>query len=115
MLGLLTAVIVATPGIGDMAWTFSVLAAVCLGLLALEYAYRRFTGLSTNRIPGPRTLGILIGMGALVLLLVSVSGWLTGAGHSVWVVAPATVGFLTMFPGGLLYDRIYGTELLRGL
>jgi hypothetical protein len=114
-LGLLTAGIIATPVIGDMAWTFSALAAACLGLLTLEHAYRRRTGLSTNRVPGPRTLGILIGMGALVLLLVSVSGWLTSAGQSVWVVAPAAVGFLTMFPGGLLYDRAYGTELVRGI
>jgi len=93
----------------------TLIAGACVAIVFLEYAYRKKTGLSTNRIPGPRTLLILIGMGVIVLVMLAVSAQLAVVGQQPWVVATASIGFLTMFPGGLLYDRIYGSELRRGI
>ncbi|WP_160141081.1 hypothetical protein [Cryobacterium shii] len=50
-----------------------------------------------------------------MLVMLFVSALLTVAGQHAWIVATATFGFLTMFPSGLFYDRIYGAELRRGL
>lgn len=87
----------------------------CLALILIEYAFTKKTGLSTNRVPGPRTLLLLIGMGVLVLVMLAVTAMLATIDEHSWVVATASVGFLIMFPGGLLYDRVYGAELQRGI
>lgn len=84
-------------------------------LVFIEYAFTKKAGLSTNRVPGPRTLLLLIGMGLLVLVMLSVTALLTTIGQQGWVAATASIGFLTMFPGGLLYDRVYSSELQRGI
>ena len=115
ILGLSTAGIVASPVIADPVWMLILIAGACAVVVALEYAYKKQTGLSTNRVPGPRSLLILIGMGAVVLAMLSASSLVTTIDQPAWVIATAAIGFLTMFPGGLLYDRIYAAELQRGL
>jgi len=115
VLGLVTAAIVGSPAINSPVWRATVIAGACAVIVFLEYAYRKSTGLSTNRIPGPRSLLILIGAGVLVLVMLFVSALLTTVGQHAWIVVTAAIGFLTMFPGGLFYDRIYGAELRRGL
>jgi len=115
ILGLSTAGIVASPVIADPVWMLILIAGACAVAVALEYAYKKQTGLSTNRVPGPRSLLILIGMGAVVLAMLAASSLATTIDQPAWVIATAAIGFLTMFPGGLLYDRIYAAELQRGL
>lgn len=115
VLGIVTAAIVSSPAINNPGLRATVIASACAVFVFLEYAYKKSTGLSTNRIPGPRSLLILIGMGVLVLVMFFVSALLATAGQHSWIVATAAIGFLTMFPGGLFYDRIYGAELRRGL
>ena len=115
ILALVTAWFVAAPGIGNVFWMFASFSGASLLLVLLERAYKRETGLSTNRVPGPRSWLVLIGMGVVVLTMIFVTGLLTLTGHQPWIAATAAVGFLTMYPGGLLYDRVYGAELQRGL
>ena len=115
VLGIVTAAIVSSPAINNPGWMASVIAGACAVIVFLEYAYRKSTGFSTNRIPGPRSLLVLIGIGVLVLVMLFVSALFTVVGQQAWIVATAAIGFLTMFPGGLFYDRIYGAELRRGL
>lgn len=117
MLGIVTAVIVSSPAINNPGLRATVIASAsaCAVFVFMEYAYKKSTGLSTNRIPGPRSLLVLIGIGVLVLVMLLVSALLTVAGQHAWILATAAIGFLTMFPGGLFYDRIYGAELRRGL
>ena len=115
VLGIVTAVIVSSPAINDQGLRAAVIAGACAVFVFMEYAYKKSTGLSTNRIPGPRSLLVLIGMAVLVAGMLFVSALLATAGQQAWIVATAAIGFLTIFPGGLLYDRIYGAELRRGL
>lgn len=115
VLGIVTAVIVSSPAINNPGLRAIVIASACVVFVFLEYAYKKSTGLSTNRVPGPRSLLILIGMGVLVLVMLFVSALLATAGQHAWIVATAAVSFVTIFPGGLFYDRIYGAELRRGL
>ena len=115
VLGLVTAAIVGSPAVSSPVWRATVIAGACAVIVFLEYAYRKSTGLSTNRIPGPRSLLVLIGIGALVLVMLFVSALFTVVGQQAWIVATAAIGFLTTFPGGLFYDRVYGAELRRGL
>jgi len=115
VLGIVTAAIVSSPAINGPGLRATVIIAACAVFVFMEYAYKKSTGLSTNRIPGPRSLLVLIGMAVLVAGMLFVSALLATAGQQVWVVATAAGGFLTIFPGGLFYDWIYGAELRRGL
>lgn len=110
-----TAAIVGARAIPEDVWMFALIALACAALVSLEFGYRKATGLSTNRVPGPRSLLVLIGMGITVVAMLSITGWLVASGQQSWVVVTTSIGLLTMFPGGLLYDRVYGLELSRGI
>lgn len=115
VLAFITAVIIGSPAVDNPAWTAILITGACVALVFIEVAFTKKTGLSTNRVPGPRTLLLLIGMGVLVLVMLAVTAMLAAIDQQTWVVATAAIGFLTMFPGGLLYDRVYGSELQRGI
>ncbi|HJF14799.1 MAG TPA: hypothetical protein K8V32_08355 [Enteractinococcus helveticum] len=115
VLAIITAVIVGSPAVGNPVWTALLIAGACAALVFIEYGFTKQTGLSTNRVPGPRTLMLLIGMGVLVLAMLALTAVLVTVGQSAWAVATTAIGFLTMFPGGLFYDRVYGRELKRGI
>lgn len=110
-----TAAIVGARAIPDAVWMFALIGLACAAIAFLELGYRRATGLSTNRIPGPLSLLVLIGMGVTVVAMLTVTGWLAASGQQSWVVVTVSISFLTMYPGGLLYDRVYGLELSRGI
>ena len=115
MLAIITAVIVGSPAVGSPVWTALLIAGACVAIVFIEYEFTKKTGLSTNRVPGPRTLVLLIGMCILVLAMLALTAVLVAVGQSAWVIATTAIGFLTLYPGGLLYDRVYGGELKRGI
>lgn len=115
VLALVTAWFVAAPGFGNVFWMFVSFAVASLLLVLLDRAYRSATGLSTNRVPGPRSWLVLIGMGVVVVPMVMASGLLVLLDQQHWIALTAAIGFLVMYPGGLLYDRVYAMELQRGL
>ncbi|WP_157485733.1 MULTISPECIES: hypothetical protein [unclassified Frigoribacterium] len=113
-LALFTAAIPLAPLAGGV-WVFVVIAFACLGLVGLERAFVLATGISTNRVPGPRSLIVLVVMGIVVLTMVFVSGLAVNADSTAWALTAGAVSFLVMFPGGYVYDHFYGQELRRGV
>jgi len=114
VLALVTAAITLAPLAGGV-WVFVLIAFACLAIIGIERAFVVATGISTNRVPGPRSLMVLVAMGVVVLAMLLVAVIATNLGQSVWAVVAGAVSFLTMFPGGLVYDHFYGQELRRGL
>lgn len=110
---LCVAVLVGSPlaGVGWM----SVWAAVAvLGLLGVERAVRRSTGLSVTRPAGPRGIAVLIVLGVLSLALYVVALLAGLGGEDPLIVGAAAAGaFVVTLIGGLLYDRVYVAEVRR--
>ncbi|MFB2586780.1 hypothetical protein [Herbiconiux liukaitaii] len=113
-LALLTAGITLSPLAGGT-WVFVLIAFACLGIVGLERAFVVTTGISTNRVPGPRSMLVLIVMFVVVFAMVAVSGMAANTDQVGWAIVAGAVSFLTMFPGGFVYDHFYGQELRRGL
>ncbi|MFB2580947.1 hypothetical protein ACEXQD_06820 [Herbiconiux sp. P15] len=113
-LAVLTAAITLSPLAGG-AWVFVLIAVACLGIVGLERAFVVTTGISTNRVPGPRSMFVLIVMFVVVFAMVAVSGMAANTDQVGWAIVAGAVSFLTMFPGGFVYDHFYGQELRHGL
>ena len=113
LLAVATALIVGSPGAGMPGQTVLV-AFGGMGVAFLSLAYQRIAGMTVTRTAGPKSLVTAIVLGVVIVLLLGVSFALAATGHSVWVWATAAAAFVSMWAGGRLYDRAYGSELRRG-
>ncbi|MGD8194321.1 hypothetical protein ACEXQB_007480 [Herbiconiux sp. P18] len=113
LLGVATALIIGSPG-GGLPGQFVMVTFGCLGIVFLTMAYQKATGLTVTRTAGPRSLGLSIVLGIVVVLLLGVSFSLAATGHSAWIAASSAAAFAVMWGGGVLYDRAYDRELRHG-
>ncbi|MBR8740853.1 hypothetical protein [Nocardiopsis sp. MG754419] len=109
-----TTAFVASPAAPSPLIQCVVVALGSVALISLVLAYKRVTGLAISRTAGPRSLALLIVLGALVVLLLITSLALSLMDREPWVAATAAFTFVMMWAGCLAYDRAYDAELRRG-
>ena len=113
-LAAITTVIVAAPASPTPFVQLMVVAAASVALVFLVLAYQKRTGLAISRTAGPRSLGVLIVLGALVAVLFVASLALALFEGKPWVAVIAGLTYVTMLAGCRIYDRVYDTELRSG-
>jgi len=110
-LAIITAAIVAAPVLDGTTAAATVLIGACVALVLMERGLAKQSGLSANRPAGPRSLALLIAMGAVVLLSLLAVAMLVASDHRPWAAVPVGIAFLAMLLGGLRYDRVQAREL----
>lgn len=115
LLGAATALIIGSPGGGVGAFSQPMMIVFgCVGLVFLETAHKKATGVSMNRLPGPKSLGAAIVLGTLMLVLLGVSFALAATGNTSWIALSAGAAFFGMWVGGHFYDKVFTQELRGG-
>lgn len=113
-LAAITAVFVASPLFDPGFGTAGVILAVSVGLIFLESALVKARGVSTNRVPGPRSWLMLIGIGAIALLGLLAVAMLVANELPSWAIVPIVVTAAATLFGGIAYDRVAAAEVRRG-
>jgi hypothetical protein len=115
LLGAATALIIGSPGGGDGAFSPPMMIVIgSVGLVFLEIAYKKATGVSMNRVPGPKSVGAAIVLCTLMLVLLGVSFALAATGNTSWIALSAGAAFFGMWVGGYFYDKVFTQELRGG-
>ncbi|GAB3618274.1 hypothetical protein GCM10027416_28310 [Okibacterium endophyticum] len=114
LLGAATALIIGSPGAGNPGGQSMMVAFACVGIVFLTMAYQKKTGVTISRTAGPRSLGVAITMGVVIILLLGASFALAATDQRAWIGVTALTAFATMWIGGIIYDHAYLRELRRG-
>lgn len=108
------ALFIATPAVSDSSYQSMVIVFGVLLLVTATMGYQKTTGVTISRPSGPRSLGLVVILGIIVLLLLGASGVLAANGRPEWIGATAAAGFCVMWIGSWQYDRVYDRELRHG-
>ncbi|MFC4555933.1 hypothetical protein [Georgenia faecalis] len=114
LLGAATALFVGSPGARDGSTQSVMVVFGVLGLVFLTMEYEKRTGVTVSRAAGPRSLGVAVVLGVVVVALLGVSFALEATGHRAWTGLTAVAAFAAMWGGGACYDRVYDRELRHG-
>ena len=115
LLGAATALIIGSPGGGTGAFSQPMIIVFgSVGLMFLETAHKKATGVSMSRLPGPKSVGAAIILCVFMLVLLGVSFALAATGNTPWIFLSAGAAFFGMWAGGYFYDKVFTRELRGG-
>ena len=110
---LAVAAVVASPAAGVAGPMSVVTALATIALVGIDHAFRKRTGISTNRPAGPVSLAVLIALCALIVAAFVTSLALAMIGEHSWIIASTSAGFILMLVGVAIYDKAYARDLRR--